>query len=353
LRRRYFSKNMLEDKESVELQKTERRSRRRVRRFPVELTRYHWLPTSVRGGDTRSHEVDECAEIGRGWLGGLFAGIPSGGPGDALARARAWIDGSWTLKGVLRHAFRDMIDSCATLIRTWESRENTNTYQSIHQFISSIALLAKTKKKFNSLHLLNLENWKIWYFFGDTRRGVFLNLANATRGWSYRRDYVARHRALFIVNLSCHGRALSCIFVGGPRYQRSQSFICVGGYTQRTRPSVALLHCTRILPVHAARARALARSLAERDRAHHDVTSRFYIAAYVVLLHNNSAAIRSLPSRSVDYRYTIDRRRQPSPPRSPRDRSSGRILWISPPFILSLVNAGSRFRSRRPVTYST
>jgi len=54
--------------------------------------------------------------------------------------------------------------------------------------------------------------------------------------------------------------------------------------------------------------------------ARHDITSRFYIAAYVVPLHNNSLLSEN---RSVDYRHSIDRRRQPSP----RDRSSGRILW--------------------------
>lgn len=76
------------------------------------------------------------------------------------------------------------------------------------------------------------------------------------------------------------------------------------------------VHCTRILYL----------SLVPRaGKTRHDVTSRFYIAAYVVPLHNN--LLLSAVSRSVDYRHSIDRRRQPSPLRSPRDRSSGRILW--------------------------
>lgn len=90
------------------------------------------------------------------------------------------------------------------------------------------------------------------------------------------------------------------------------------------------VHCTRILYLFLSRA------------ARHDVTSRFYIAAYVVPLHNN---LLLSENRSVDYRYSIDSRRQPSP----RDRSSGRILWSrrhSSP--LSHVYE-PHFRSRCPV----
>lgn len=58
---------------------------------------------------------------------------------------------------------------------------------------------------------------------------------------------------------------LSLLFVGGPTYQRSQSFICVGGYTQRAR-----------LPVVSCIVRDFTSLMPE---TRHDVTSRFCIAA--------------------------------------------------------------------------
>lgn len=121
--------------------------------------------------------------------------------------------------------------------------------------------------------------------------------------------------------MPCHRRCY-LLFVGGPTYQGSQSFICAGGYTQRARLSVVSCIVHGLYLSHAAR----------RD------ASRRYEADFILphtLSHYIITRCHPAESRSVDYRHSIDRRlhRQPSPPRSPRDRSSGRILWSSPPFI--------------------
>lgn len=43
------------------------------------------------------------------------------------------------------------------------------------------------------------------------------------------------YTVLFTVNLPCYAMTCHLLFVGGPMYQGSQSFICVGGYGQRSR----------------------------------------------------------------------------------------------------------------------
>jgi len=153
-----------------------------------------------------------------------------------------------------------------------------------------------------------------------------LSLSNRFSRATQRQDAIvgATHRALFTVNLPCRATACYLLFVGGPMYQGSQSFICAGGYTQRARLSV--VSCI----VHGS---YLSRA-ARRD------ASRRYEADFILphtLSHYIITRCHPAERRSVDYRHSIDRRlhRQPSPPRSPRDRSSGRILWSSPPFIPS------------------
>lgn len=91
--------------------------------FLSNLTWVTRFPTSGRGGDTRSHEVDECAKIGRGWLGRLLASIPSGGPGAPAYGTDWWILTSQRSASA-RLSRRDRF--VRDLIRTWESRKNSD-----------------------------------------------------------------------------------------------------------------------------------------------------------------------------------------------------------------------------------
>lgn len=96
---------------------------------------------------------------------------------------------------------------------------------------------------------------------------------------------------------------LAPLFVGGPAYQRSQSFICVGGYTQRARLTVVsciVRDFTSLMPETPSRHYKSILYCRARARA-----SSHYI---ITRCHSSK-------SRSVDYRHSIDGRlhRRPSP----------------------------------------
>jgi len=135
----------------------------------------------------------------------------------------------------------------------------------------------------------------------------------------------------FTVNLACHSAAISPI-----RWWSKVSKILIIYLYRRIHSAFAsicrFVYCARFYLSHAARRHVTTLRV--------DFISPHTSSHYIIT--------RCHPPRgprSVDYRYSIDRRlhRQPSPPRSLRDRSSGRIRLplVSPPFV-------SLARSMRP-----
>lgn len=158
----------------------------------------------------------------------------------------------------------------------------------------------------------------------------------------------ATHRALFTVNLPYRATACYLLFVGGPTYQGSQSFICAGGYTQRARLSVVSYIVHGFYLSHAARA-------AEREtRASRRYEADFILPhtlSHYIITRCHPAVREREPIRRLsafDRRtiYTDNRRvAARSILRSPEDRDSfglRRLIHPSP-----RVCGGPCFRPRR------
>lgn len=137
----------------------------------------------------------------------------------------------------------------------------------------------------------------------------------------------ARHiGALFTVNLPYRATAISYSLVVQRIKDLNHLFVTADILSVRVYLSFRALYAG-FMPLSCSRA--------ERDASRHYEADFICCRAYVVPLHNNS-----LPSgRSVDYRHSIDRRlhRQPSPPRSPRDRSSA-----EDPLVFAAIHPSSR-----------